>query len=503
MDLDQAVTAALASGHLAGILPSSVSETKVIQALIAASEEKIAQIDSQIRDLQCMRGRESGRLAWLKLGISPIRKLPDEMLTNIIRHAHTDLQSSFWLSQVCWHWRELAHRTPALWTSQLPLRVLTVANPPHEYIAAIEAYVQRSNPLPISLDLRGAWDWKDAQFISPAVADALLVGASRWVCLAVNDYHVSVLQALVQLPRNALKMLERANLSGGHGVMQPIYAFLSSPLLRRVFLSVAHTVHFPMPWAQLTELELSERSSPLWIDILLQCTNLVHAKVCGNPEEELEEGDWDAINLISATVVTLSFLETLELSLPTDMIAPCFGRLSLPSLRKLDLSVYMTSGYRSATTSAIFSQFQDRSPNIEKFSLAFCEIDSEGVHSILLHAPNLTDFHLDCCRHSVDDYVLEEVQRFEEDLVHLVPRLERLLLWVVDDAWTEERLLAMIKSRWWTMEELHALPALPPVARLQRVDISRTDSDRDLPFSESFQQEISRLKAQGLDVEVR
>ncbi|KAK7065041.1 hypothetical protein R3P38DRAFT_2595440 [Favolaschia claudopus] len=242
MDLDQAVTAAFASGHLAGILPSSVSETKVIKALIAASEEKIAQIDSQIRDLQCMRGRESGRLAWLKLGISPIRKLPDEMLTNIIRHARTTVQSSFWLSQVCKHWMELTHRIPALWTRQLPLRLLTVADPSPEHIAFIKAYVQRSNPLPLWFKSLGS---SSSKTISPAVAEALLVGASRWEYLYVDHDHPSLLGALAKLRSEPLKMLESVDLRGGNKAQMSVSAFLRAPLLRKVALWVAHTEKFP------------------------------------------------------------------------------------------------------------------------------------------------------------------------------------------------------------------------------------------------------------------
>ncbi|KAK7065050.1 hypothetical protein R3P38DRAFT_65050 [Favolaschia claudopus] len=493
MDLDQAVTVALASGHLSGILPSSVSVTKVIKALIAASEERIAQIDSQIRDLQCMRDRESGLIAWLKLGISPIRKLPDEMLTNIIRHARTTVQSSFWLSQVCKHWRQLAHRTPALWTGQLPLRLLTVADPSPEHIAVIKAYVQRSNPLPLYYNLSNFFS--SNKTISPAVAEGLLVGAARWVYLSVEGYP-SLLQALAKLPSEPLKMLGSVALRGGTKAQMLVSAFLCAPLLHRVALRVAHTDKFPMPWPQLTELELSENNFSLWIGILLQCTNLVHAKIYASRNVERDE---DTDNLIP---VALPFLETLDLHLATHQVASCFGRLTLPELRKLEMVLDTEAGEWAAPTSAVFSQFQDRSPNIEDFSLELCNIYSIALHSILLHSPNLTDFRLDCCRDSVDDYLLEEIQRYDEDQVHLVPRLERLLLWVVDDAWTEERLLVMIKSRWWTTEELQALPEPLPVARLERVDISRTD-DEGPPFSQSFQQEISRLKAQGLNVEVR
>ncbi|KAK7007927.1 hypothetical protein R3P38DRAFT_1623070 [Favolaschia claudopus] len=495
MDLDQAATAAFTStsGHLSGILPSSVSVTKVIKALIAASEEKIAQIDSQIRDLQCMRDRESGLIASLKLVISPIRKLADELLTNIIRHAGIT-QTVFPLSQVCKHWRQLAHRIPALWTGRLPLRLLTVSNPSPEHIAFIKAYVQRSNPLPLCFNPLGSSSNKT---ISPSVAEALVTGASRWVELDVGSDHSSLLEAPAKLRSEPLKMLESVKLRGCNKAQMSVSAFLRAPLLRKVTLCVAQTDKFPMPWAQVTHLELSEDDFSLWIGILLQCTNLAHAKINAEHSGE-QDADTVTDDLIT---VTLPFLETLDLRLPTRKVASCFGRLALPKLRRLEMSLDTGNEEWSAPTSDVFSQFQDRSPNIEYISLSLCEIYSDALHSILLHSPHLTDFHLDCCRYSVDDYFLEHIQRYDLDQVHLVPRLERLLMWDVDDSWTEERLLAMIKSRWWTAKELQALSAPPPVARLERVEISRTD-ETGPPFSESFQREISRLKAQGLNVEV-
>ncbi|KAK7040511.1 hypothetical protein R3P38DRAFT_2894851 [Favolaschia claudopus] len=493
MDLDQAVTAAFASGHLSGLLSSSVSVTKVIKALIAASEDKIAQIDSQIRDLRSKRARESGFIAQLKPALSWIHKLPDEMLTNIMRDACTTVQSAFWLSQVCPYWRELTHRIPALWTGQLPLQFLTVANPLPEHIAFIKEYVQRSNPLPLRFNHLGSSSNKT---ISPAVAEALLVGASRWVYVYVSRDHPSLLGALAKLRSEPLKMLESVDLRGGNKAQMSVSAFLRAPLLRKVTLWVAQTEKFPMPWGQLTELELWDDNFSLWIGILLQCTSLVRAKIYAKGSAEEDE---DTDNLIP---VTLPFLETLDLHLPTHKVASCFGRLALPKLRRLEMSLDADDREWSAATSAVFSQFQDRSPNIEYLAITLCEIYSDALNSILRHSPNLTDLRLDYCLYCLDDNLLEQIQRHEEDQAHLVPHLERLHFFAVGDCWSEEGLLAMIKSRWWTTEELQALPGPPPVARLERVDISRSDDDGP-PFSKSFQREIRRLKAQGLDVEVR
>ncbi|KAJ7706713.1 hypothetical protein B0H17DRAFT_891754, partial [Mycena rosella] len=85
---------------------------------IAASEEKIARIESQIRDLLYQRDQERGLITTLKLVIAPIRKVPVELLVQIFHHAlgpRATLKQVLVLSHVCAFWRQVACKSPALW----------------------------------------------------------------------------------------------------------------------------------------------------------------------------------------------------------------------------------------------------------------------------------------------------------------------------------------------------------------------------------------------------
>ncbi|KAK7065066.1 hypothetical protein R3P38DRAFT_3250522 [Favolaschia claudopus] len=469
-----------------------------VKALIAAAEEKIALIDSQIRDLQCMRDREYGQIASLKLVIAPIRKLPNELLMEIFCRAVWCVQSALWLSQVCKHWRQLAHATPALWTQQPPLHLPKGRTHTPESIATVKTYLERSRPFPISLRLHCySWDTE----IPPALADVLLLGAPRWEHLDVWDCR-PVLQALAKLPGGTLNTLRTVALREHGRIEAPVASvFLCAPLLREVTLWNADVRLFPMPWAQLTHLEMQENDFALCLNILLQSTSLVHATI------RARGGDNEAANNAPPTstsaLITLPFLETLDLSLPSgDEINSCFARLALPKLRKL--RIYFTDpdlDFKEwAPISTLFTQFQLRSPSIEDFSLSVCRIYPPELYPILLHAPRLTHLHLEMCYEAIDDFVLAQLERDDGNTSHLVPDLQELLLWEIGESFSEEQLLSTIRSRWWATDELQAMAGPPPVARWERVDISRREGAPDL--SDRFERRVGRLKAQGLNVEV-
>ncbi|KAK7040522.1 F-box domain-containing protein, partial [Favolaschia claudopus] len=431
------------SGNLPGVFGSQPLES-LIKSLIAASEENIARIDSQIRDLQCMRDREYGVVASLKLVLCPIRKLPDELLAMIMRlalendsrriDAATMVLSALRLSQVCKHWRQLAHRTPHLWTTQLPVQYKEPDGYSPDYIAATKVYLERA--------------------------------ASRWKSFH-NSGPPAILDALAKLAPNSLKLLEEVTL---WDVAPVTSAFLCAPRLRKVNLHIyTHTsTPLPMPWGQLTALDVSTVGFSICLDILRQCTNVVRATLYGDrPQVE------PTPSASEYAPVTLPFLEELYISIYVDRLASCFGQLSLPKLRKLTINFtdLMDSGDWSPAHSAVFTQFQLRSPNIEDLSLAIRRIDPSQLRELLSHAPRMTDLNLDCCVNSIDDDIFKHLEYAEENMVHLTPQLQKLKLVSVGDWFREDTLLAMIKSRWWTAEELQALPVPPPVARLEHVSI--------------------------------
>ncbi|KAK7048083.1 hypothetical protein R3P38DRAFT_3617743, partial [Favolaschia claudopus] len=328
-----------------------------------------------------------------------------------------------------------------------------------------------------------------------AVLDLLLSTAPRWETLEVRDQPF-ILSALAKLPADTLKQLRTVQLGGGSdGQSEPASAFLCAPLLREITLSIApRTEDFPMPWAQLTHLTLTDPRLHICIGILVQCTSLVYAKIDAETDEET------GISSSIEEVVTLPQLQTFFLSALGTQIAPCLQSLALPGLTKLMVRHYSSENLQwTSAASIVFPQFLRRSQSIQYFSLSFCDLNSRQLHDILLHLPSLTQLRLFSCEYCIDDFLLGALKYSPDVAVHLVPRLRKLELQSVDDSFTEDVLYSMICSRWWTADDLSTLAAPPPVAPWECMDLWRGDECYS-PFSRSFQAKIKQLKAQGFQV---
>ncbi|KAJ7726492.1 hypothetical protein B0H16DRAFT_1332078, partial [Mycena metata] len=106
-------------------LPSTPSFESHTKLLIEALEAKIARIESQIRDSECLRTLECGIVARLRAAIAPVHKVPAELLAEIFRYKcelgrygssmRSEIKNVQALSHVCMYWRQVAINTPRLW----------------------------------------------------------------------------------------------------------------------------------------------------------------------------------------------------------------------------------------------------------------------------------------------------------------------------------------------------------------------------------------------------
>ncbi|KAJ7928849.1 hypothetical protein B0H13DRAFT_1597074, partial [Mycena leptocephala] len=91
-----------------------------IERFITESEAKITSLQSQIDALVEVSNYERNTVAALRHLIAPIHKLPVELMAEIfllaIRDDYTHIKDTFRISNVCSHWRQVADRTPRLWT---------------------------------------------------------------------------------------------------------------------------------------------------------------------------------------------------------------------------------------------------------------------------------------------------------------------------------------------------------------------------------------------------
>ncbi|KAJ7706697.1 hypothetical protein B0H17DRAFT_1174756 [Mycena rosella] len=466
--------------------PLSASFEQQAKSTIAASEARIEEIDSQIRDLLYQRDQEHSLITALKLVIAPIRKVPVELLVEIFHQAlwwSSTLKKVLALSHVCVFWRRVACKTPALWRISPEI---DIGRTSAAYTAATKLWLERSAPLAIRIRLSASADVKD----SPELVKLLLDVAHRWATFTAHD---AVFPELAKLGPGALKQLQVVELSywKSSKCHPTTSAFLTATRLRSVTLAVSDTARFPMPWAQLKYLNLEDSDPQLCLDILLQCTDIVSAKINSRAWSRLPPAP-------AVATITLPRLEDLSLEFGpgrADHIAPIFERMTVPNLRKMHIWIEPWP----PETSDAFTQFQDRAPNLEELSIQSCDLSSDELHAILVRAPSLTKLELESCFHCIDDFLLDELTYSPLDAVHLAPRLQTLNLYSISDRFAAKKMGKMVRSRWWSDKNLQALTQPPAVARWKRVNISCDDEEK---FEPALQAKMEQYRSEGLDVDL-
>ncbi|KAJ7461547.1 hypothetical protein FB451DRAFT_485403 [Mycena latifolia] len=499
-----------------------------VKGLIEAAEANIERLTAQIRELTRMREKERSILATLRLMVVPIGKLPTELLVEIFKdvvytpplsnapvsfyseifnpEARAALRKVLRLAQVCPYWRHIVHSSPQLWVEGVVAVQLDGKKTSTDtYLSGLKDLLSRSSPFPISVSL--AQNEKvtvSSEASASTCARSMLPTARRWQNLRLIMVSLAHFNGLAP---GTFDTLERLQIQTNLGPTEPVVAFQSSPRLRS--LTIGNYIHdegfkqvhlFQMPWSQLTDLQVKDGSLGACRAILLQCNSLVSARFMTSHEWDFDLG------AAESPVVVLPFLKTLTVTFSgepaQDMggIAAFFLPLALPSLQTLDLEFEPDSG--DVWPTDVFSQFQSRSPNIEKISLLFSQIRSEGSIALLRHAPALTTLDIRCSWDSLEDNVFEALKYDTGDSAPLAPKLQNINLVSVGFDFQEALFEEAIRSRWWTDEQ--ALPggAPPRVARLKKVTLVALEDYES--FSELLKARmLNELGEQGLELDLQ
>ncbi|KAJ6455425.1 hypothetical protein C8R45DRAFT_1082475 [Mycena sanguinolenta] len=476
--------------------PVPLTQTFEAQAkiLIKASEDNIARIESQIRDLERLRDQERGNIARLRMAIAPVSKLPAELLAEIFLLVRDD-DYLFWrkriiqrvqaLCQVCAYWRRVAHTTPRLWTERLTINL--AKTPTAAYVSHVKEWLGRSAPIQIPVDLKISSKGVDA---GPLI-DVMTNIVHRWGSANLDLPSLSVLSCISGASLKSLEYLCLRLPSGDVKHHERSRPFLTAQRLDGVSLTTNCTSRLLMPWAQLTDIDVHDPSPQECLDTLVHCTTVVSA--------QFSTCAWsDFPDLSQRQITTLGRLKVLSVSFhsPGDFIAPFFVCLALPALSKLTLSLDMEHTWPSAE----FTQFQLRSSNIERLSIGMSSMESPDLLAVLQNAPLLVALDMEYCLYSFDDSIVSSLQYSATDAVHLVPKLEHLSLSYADTHFDEDALADMIQSRWWTDEQLLSLPSSPKVSRWSYVHIFCGDEPDNV--SPDFTARIEEYRSQGLDISV-
>ncbi|KAJ6466274.1 hypothetical protein C8R45DRAFT_1219390 [Mycena sanguinolenta] len=440
-----------------------------ITRFIKDSELEISSLYSKIRALVKLRDSQRACVLALRYIIAPIRTLPLELLTEIFDltiEPDTHIRDAHRISQVCSHWRQVAHGTPRLWSRPLRIELCKKGGIPRPWIRPLEeeiadglkVWLARSAPLPISISFGLV-----TENMYPIVLAEVLAVASRSRSLIFPtafdfDTPVSLVRRLAQ---TRLDRLEEMNLGVINHTDHTPLAF-TVPRLRKFSIVALGETQVVVPWSQLTELTFNCGSPDVILEVLSQCANLVSA-IITIPERTR----FSAPGVRQDISVRFSHLRRLDLNFVADFTS-LFNHLSAPMLQELWLGlgeIHWTQAHLTA--------FQLRAPNITQleFDPSGCQsFTSDNLVATVRDSPSLTHLKLTCCDDCFDDAFIRALH-YEDGVTPLVPRLQHLTVSNEEMNFTPEILADMIASRWWTDTELASFVVPPAVARWTLVNL--------------------------------
>ncbi|RDB25980.1 hypothetical protein Hypma_006727 [Hypsizygus marmoreus] len=238
---------------------------------------------------QLLRDRDATNctLERLRGSLSPIRRLPPEVLSEIFLRCQSEedfihpAPSKFphLFSSVCSAWRSVALTTPRLWSS---IEVSLTGNVVTPASSIVELWLIRSSSCPLSFKISGQQTSEDAlPEQSSAVTTQLLKLFAphyrRWKKLHLEHIGWDLLPGLSGIPDDGMfPLLESVYLEG---TREPAdIAFIKkvmqrAPRLHIVsWISLHHHSEINIPWAQLTHIKLTGR-----ILFVEDCLAILHA----------------------------------------------------------------------------------------------------------------------------------------------------------------------------------------------------------------------------------
>lgn len=429
-------------------------------------DTEISRLHSMIIHLENKRGQLKRRMEGYQSLVSPIRRLPTEVLTNIffrccgnneLTHSAGEpwLTSALSLGMVCAYWREIMLSTPQLWS------VISITAHFHPYttrprIELLDLYLERSRQLPLTLVI----DDGPEGGLPDEVIDRLVHHSHRW-----RDVEASLgleHKSLVPLA-NKLPLLEKLSIGGCDEFDADYDVFQSLPALHTLALGGEGPNALRFPWGQIKHLRRESCTVSQFTGALDRCRNVVTAELL-RFTEEFDEG-------ISRGAT--SELHTLSLQMDRDAwfgISTLFDVLTLPAMASLSISHVYPSiiPHGLAWPADAFTSFVSRSScPLTSLSLKRMPLSEIQLLDVLRSLPLLTNltiqdtppldlpfpvdrFPVD---HTVTDTFIQSMNinsttSLGSSSSPFLPNLQHLDLELRGSAFKDEGFVDMVKSRW-------------------------------------------------------
>ncbi|KAL0950513.1 hypothetical protein HGRIS_007322 [Hohenbuehelia grisea] len=306
--------------------PNPQNASILRQELSAASKDleaidiEVPQLLAALKALHTRRTHLAGYVKRYQSVISPIRRLPAEILSEIFllcrkgqRANILDTTQFPWpLTRVCSAWRSVAISTPGLWNTIAPEPIPKTAAGSKELV---NRFIYRSRNAPLSVRLTSAC----MQRAFRSSLERIISTSPRWTEFTLSiDFSQGMPCNLRQL-RGSLQSLEQLTIEGkgadgNVGLQNTVDVFWVAPMLKRVTIREVSLTHFQIPWIQITHLDYRNKTPTF--------------------SEEIDENEPDIYTFdVLRNVPQLTELHYNSLAVETDDMEP----VVLPSLRALHI----------------------------------------------------------------------------------------------------------------------------------------------------------------------
>ncbi|KAJ7593928.1 hypothetical protein C8J56DRAFT_424281 [Mycena floridula] len=403
------MTSASVSTLISSNRAPSDSEENVIRQAISCSKQEIQALDVQIAEVrdrleELLEARQHlvSNLAIHQTILSPIRRIPPEILSDIFEFYVLDAplaadQGAWLLAKVCADWKSITDTSPRVWAH------IKIGMSTRRKSCVLQQHLVRSRKCPLNITFMSERQEENV------LLDVLKEHSDRWqhvvLHISISAYRgLSSIRGLLPSLRSLCLSVQSFNAS-----TEIIDAFEIAPLLTRTEMWNMPELSILLPLAQIMSYKDSNVSRI--VDTLQQAPELT----------ELSFNILGPKTVIPVSVsLTHENLQKLAITGPAVAALQLLQDCSFPSLLHLELD-NLNSRFHPPITS--YFRFLSSCKKLERFQLGMLEKhDAKTVVALLECAPSL-------CELGIKSWVSEEMQQLLSALTMptpLLPNLRRL-----------------------------------------------------------------------------
>ncbi|KAJ7494455.1 hypothetical protein B0H11DRAFT_2004715 [Mycena galericulata] len=388
--------------------PPNESQTRSIQVMLgnaqielSTTEESILKVSLVLAELERQKRRQKEFMLAMKAALSPIRRIPPELLAEVFilcrdnslnsdSYSISDVrQAPMLLGHISSSWRSVCYGTPRLWEHVHLKSVAAFCRP--SFPSFIDQILVRSGGLPIHVHLAAhtvsTWPVLRRLFRHHARLETIKLE------IASTDVgpHESMNKRMFPM-LTSVEIDVRDAEGVDPGVAAMLSVFNDAPLLRTVTFSAdcpsAQSLLPALAWSQFTTLDLKiEIRLSEAREILTQCQKLQTVSLSTFPDAGETQVALQTTQLPDLRDLEI-WIENDHASLPPDRF---FDAFAFPSLKYLFIN---SMAWSPLTLIRLYERSQFR---LEDLVLHFLDLDAGELIQFLAHLPLLQTLYLKAC----------------------------------------------------------------------------------------------------------